>query len=158
MRNMERMNYTANSSRAQPHSAPVLIIEDEPDIREVLSDLLQHDGYQVRSAETGAEGIAEVAHHPYSAVLLDLGLPDLDGLSVLRAVKSVDPELPVIILTAYVEDDIKADALGQGAFAYLRKPYKQKELRSALAMATRTAAPARMVWQDTWVWPKSDAS
>ena len=79
----------------------VLVVDDDPDIVLGLQDLLDHDGYQVGIARSCAEAISLARLHHYNAVLLDLGLPDGDGSDVLHTLLELNPNLPVIILTAY---------------------------------------------------------
>lgn len=80
----------------------ILVVDDEVDICLALSDLLESEGYQVETVQTGSEALHRVSPvHSYSAVILDLGLPDLDGLIVLQRVYGQDPTLPVVILTAH---------------------------------------------------------
>ena len=123
-----------------PHPA-VLIVDDDPDIAATLTDLLEHDGYQVQSVRTGGEAIARVAERSFAAVLLDLGLPDCDGAEVLAAILSMVPTLPVIVLTAYSTLERSVASLGQGAFAFLAKPYNREELRSVLRRAVGVRTP-----------------
>src|SRR5579884_3209841 len=94
----------------------VLVVDDDPDISEALTDFLEHEGYRVQIASTGSEAVARSARHQYGAVILDLGLPDLDGLEVLSRLQEQDPKLPVIILTAYTASEKTAAALNHGAF------------------------------------------
>jgi CheY-like chemotaxis protein len=81
---------------------------------------------------TGTEALHEAEQGSYGAVILDLGLPDLSGLEVLRGLEEMDPLLPVIVLTASVQDSHTVEALRQGAFAYLTKPYNGDELKIIL--------------------------
>jgi PAS domain S-box-containing protein len=118
---------------ASPYS--ILIVEDDPDIVIGLQDLLQHDGYAVAVAGTCASAIGLIHAQRFNAVLLDLGLPDGDGLDVLKEVKRLDASLPVIIVTAHVATDRTVGALAKGAFAYLTKPYNRDELRHILRRA-----------------------
>ncbi|MBS0168943.1 MAG: PAS domain S-box protein [Nitrospira sp.] len=113
----------------------ILIVDDDPDITLVLQDLLEHAGYGVQVAGTGAEALAKVKAEPISAVLLDLMLPDMDGLSVLTLVKELDPVLPVIMLTAFVEVAKKHASLTEGAFGYLTKPYDGEEVKALIKRA-----------------------
>ena len=113
----------------------ILVVDDDPDIALGLQDLLDHDGYQVNVAGTCAEALTQAHEHQYNAVLLDLGLPDGDGSSVLRTLQEQQPQLPVIILTAYTSADRTVGSLTQGAFAYLTKPYNRDELRAVLRRA-----------------------
>jgi PAS domain S-box-containing protein len=113
----------------------VLIVEDHPDIVIGLEDLLQHDGYAVTVAGTCASAIALVRMQRFNAILLDLGLPDGDGLEVLREVQGLDATLPVIIVTAHIAQERTVGSLAKGAFAYLTKPYNREELRQTLRRA-----------------------
>jgi PAS domain S-box-containing protein len=113
----------------------ILVIDDDPDICIALRDLLEHDGFQVDTAETCRDAIAVAKGHHYNAVLLDLDLPDGDGLSVLRVLQEVDPSLPVVILTAFTAEERRVDSRLEGAFDYLTKPYNREELRAILRRA-----------------------
>lgn len=128
------MSNTGSSMTELP-SPTILIVDDDPDIALVLHDLLLHDGYRVQVASTGAEALARAKAEPMSAVLLDLMLPDMDGLSVLTLLKQFDPVLPVIMLTAFVEVAKKHGSLTEGAFGYLTKPYDAEELKALIRRA-----------------------
>jgi PAS domain S-box-containing protein len=123
--------------KAPATSSPVsvLVVDDDPDICTALKDLLENEGYLVQVAATGKDAIALVQQDRYSATLLDIGLPDIDGLSVLENFLAVDPKLPVIILTAYTTEHKTIGALSKGAFAYLTKPYNREELKATLRRA-----------------------
>lgn len=120
----------------------VLVVDDDPDIVLALQDFLDHDGYHVSVAGTCADALLQARTHQYNAVLLDLGLPDGDGSSVLRTLQEQQPQLPVIILTAFTSTDRTVGSLTQGAFAYLTKPYNRDELRAVLARAVGVQALA----------------
>ncbi|WHZ17557.1 MAG: diguanylate cyclase/phosphodiesterase (GGDEF & EAL domains) with PAS/PAC sensor(s) [Nitrospira sp.] len=120
----------------------VLVVDDDPDIVLALQDFLDHDGYRVSVAGTCADALLQARAHQYNAVLLDLGLPDGDGSSVLRTLQEQQPQLPVIILTAFTSTDRTVGSLTQGAFAYLTKPYNRDELRAVLARAVGVQALA----------------
>jgi PAS domain S-box-containing protein len=113
----------------------VLVVEDDPDIIIGLQDLLQHDGYEVTSVGTCAAAIALIAQQRFNAILLDLGLPDGDGVEVLKEVQRREPSLPVIIVTAHIAQERTIGSLGKGAFAYLTKPFNTEELRQTLRRA-----------------------
>ncbi len=121
------------STATAEHS--ILIVDDEEDIVLTLRDLLEHEGYQVDFAGTCAEAVARAAERHYNAVLLDLTLPDGDGLTVLKALQERDPTLPVIVLTADVSTDRRVVLRTQGAFDYLTKPYNRDDLRATLRKA-----------------------
>lgn len=120
----------------------ILVVDDDPDIALGLQDLLDHDGYQVTVAMSCADALTQTREHHYNAILLDLGLPDGDGSSVLLTLQEQQPQLPVIILTAYTSADRTVGSLTQGAFAYLTKPYNRDELRAVLQRAVGVQALA----------------
>jgi PAS domain S-box-containing protein len=115
--------------------ATVLIVDDDADICRALSDLLEHEGYQVHHVGTGTEAITKAKATRFTAVILDLGLPDIDGASVLRTLTDLDSHLPVIILTAFTGEEKTTGLLRQGAYAYLTKPYNKEQLKATLARA-----------------------
>jgi PAS domain S-box-containing protein len=124
--------------KAEPlpsHLLSILIVDDVPDICLVLEDLLRHEGYVVRSVGTGRGALQEAEQSQFDAVILDLGLPDLSGFTVLRRLEELDPLLPVIVLTATVQDSHTVESLRQGAFAYITKPYNGDELKIILRRA-----------------------
>ena len=113
----------------------VLVVEDNEDLVMGLQDFLHHDGYIVTVTGTVAEAIELVRAHRFNAVLLDLSLPDGDGLEVLKETQRLDPSLPVVIVTAHISHDRTVGSLTEGAFAYLTKPYDREELRHTLRRA-----------------------
>ncbi len=113
----------------------VLVVEDNPDLVIGLQDLLHHDGYTVTVAGTVSGALELVRTRRFNAILLDLGLPDGDGLEVLRETQRQDPSLPVVIVTAHISADRTVGSLTEGAFAYLTKPYHREELRQTLRRA-----------------------
>lgn len=113
----------------------VLVVDDDPDILTALQDLLEFEGFHVDCAQSCRQALASIAQNYYNAVLLDLGLPDGDGQSVLQKVQESDPSLPVIVLTAATSLDRRVGSLTQGAFAHLTKPYHREELRAILQRA-----------------------
>ena len=117
------------------HGSSVLIVEDDPDLSLALDDYLQHEGYTVRSVASGRQALQEAEEHSFGAVVLDLGLPDLSGFAVLRGLEEMDPLLPVIVLTASIQEEWTVEALRRGAFAYITKPYNRDELRIILRQA-----------------------
>ncbi|HJU05089.1 MAG TPA: PAS domain S-box protein [Nitrospiraceae bacterium] len=130
---------TEPSGHSETH---VLIVDDDPDISQALADLLEHEGYQVRVAGTGAEAVEHVKRDHYGAVILDLGLPDIDGLDLLKVLLEVDSKLPIIVLTAYTTAEKTIGALSQGAFAFLTKPYNRVQLKATLDRAVGIKALA----------------
>src|SRR5215469_9225366 len=99
---------------ALPAQGSVLIIDDEAEIRESLQTLLEIEGYEVETAADGEEGLARLGERPFDLVLLDLALPGRSGLDLLPDIRSLDPQLSVIMITAYgtVEDAVRAMQFG----------------------------------------------
>jgi len=117
-----------------------LIVEDDPDLRRQLKDVLDHSGYAVDEAGDGEEGWFMGDTEPYDAVVLDLGLPRLDGVSVLERWRSAGRDFPVLILTARDRWSEKVAGFDAGADDYLTKPFHPEELLARLRALTRRAA------------------
>jgi DNA-binding NtrC family response regulator len=118
-----------------PVPASVLVIDDEEIIREALEALLVVEGYRVVSAATGGQGLEALARRSFDAVLLDLMLPDRNGLDVLEDIRRVDDELPVVMITAFGTIESAVAATKQGAFHYFPKPFKNDEVLAVLRNA-----------------------
>jgi len=106
----------------------ILILDDEPVLQDVLGTLLRREGFQVAQATTAAEGLRVAAEGDLDLVLLDLMLPDRPGLEVLKELKTSDPELMVVVITAYSSVETAIAAMRQGAFHYIPKPFKNQEV------------------------------
>src|SRR6516225_3791471 len=119
----------------------VLIIDDEVAIREPLETLLEFEGYAVESAETGEDGLARLGERPFDLVLLDFALPDRNGLDVLADIRSRDPRLAVIMITAYGTVDNAVRAMQNGATNFIQKPWDNEKLLADVraAVARRRA-------------------
>jgi DNA-binding NtrC family response regulator len=122
----------------------VLVVDDETGVRESLR-LVLRDKYDVSVAESGDEALRRAGSESFDAVLLDLVMPGIDGLTVLERIKGQKPELPVVIVTATRTVKTAVTAIKLGAFDYLEKPFDLDELRIVLANATRTSALQREV-------------
>ncbi|HTD65095.1 MAG TPA: response regulator [Candidatus Limnocylindria bacterium] len=118
----------------------VLVIDDEIQIRRLLRVTLEANGYRVFEATAGQEGIAEAAQRHPDVVLLDLGLPDMDGVTVLKRLREWS-RVPVVVLSVRDRDDDKISALDHGADDYVTKPFSTAELLARVRVALRHAAP-----------------
>jgi DNA-binding response OmpR family regulator len=105
-------------------SGRILVIDDEPTLRQSFTRILQKAGHDVTTAANGKDGLALVAEHPYDMVYLDIRMPDMNGLDVLKSIHEKFPELPVILFTAQPDLNSALDALRHGAKDYLLKPLK----------------------------------
>jgi two-component system KDP operon response regulator KdpE len=117
----------------------ILLIEDEPQMRRFLRITLQTQGYRVAEAETGNDGLLQAASRNPDVVLLDLGLPDLDGLDVTRRLREWT-QMPVIVISAREQEQDKVKALDAGADDYLTKPFSASELLARIRVALRHVA------------------
>src|SRR6516164_101361 len=119
----------------------ILIIDDEVAIRESLETLLEFEGYSVETAETGEDGLARLAERPFDLVLLDFALPDRNGLEILAEIRNRDPQLAVIMITAYGTVDNAVRALQSGATNFIQKPWDNEKLLADVraAVARRRA-------------------
>jgi len=121
----------------------ILVIEDKESMRDMLKQTLEGEGYQVVTAQDGAEGIRKLSDERTGLVLTDLKLPKKDGFDVLRAAKLENPLIPVIVMTAYGTIETAVKAVKEGAYDFLTKPFDTEHLlvliRRALD-ATRVAA------------------
>lgn len=106
----------------------ILLIEDEPTMRIGMSHLLSSAGYNVKSYKDGEEGIAAIEREAFDLVITDMRLPGFDGLAVLKRVKALSPSTGVIIITAYAEVKTAVQAIKDGAFDYISKPFSNDEL------------------------------
>lgn len=120
-----------------PHASlsKLLIIDDEPAIVYSLSDCLESSELQIRSANTGRDGIAEVQKDAPDVILLDVRLPDQSGLDVFEKIHQIEPRIPVVIMTAFAKTETAIEAMRRGAFDYLLKPVDVTELRSVVSKA-----------------------
>jgi two-component system, OmpR family, KDP operon response regulator KdpE len=117
----------------------ILIVEDEPQIRHFLHATLTAEGYRVIEAENGQRGVLEAATHKPDLVMVDLGLPDLDGVEVVKRIRAWSA-LPILILTARSAEADKVAALDAGADDYVTKPFGVGELTARIRVALRHAA------------------
>src|SRR5271154_251269 len=120
---------------AGPH---ILIIEDEPEIRRFLRVSLTGRDYRLSEAESAAQGMLAATSQPPDLVILDLGLPDLDGLDIIRRFREWS-RVPIIVLSARGQEKDKIEALDAGADDYLTKPFSLGELLARMRVALRNA-------------------
>jgi len=120
--------------------ATVLVIEDERHIADIVRIALERDGHRAICVRTGEEGLAELPRHQIALVVLDIGLPGIDGLEVCRRIRSVS-QLPLIMLTARDEESDRVAGLELGADDYVSKPFSPRELAARVkAVLRRTGA------------------
>jgi DNA-binding NtrC family response regulator len=128
-----------------PVPARILVVDDERLIRWSLEQQLQRDGYDVRSVETGAEALRQIQADPPDLVLLDVRLPDTDGVDLLEKLRAADPECLVIMMTAHGGVASAVRAMKLGAQDYVSKPFELEELKLAIRKALETQSLRRDV-------------
>ena len=114
----------------------ILIVEDEQNISNFISTVLAANGYDVLIAETGAHALSMITSHCPDLIVLDLGLPDMDGMNILREVRSWS-NLPVVVVSARTHEQDKVAALDMGADDYIEKPFGTSELLARIRTAIR---------------------
>jgi two-component system KDP operon response regulator KdpE len=119
----------------------ILVVEDEPEIRRFLRTSLGAEGYRVVEAETGARGAIEAGTQKPDLAIVDLGLPDMDGVEVIRRIRAWSP-MPIVVLSARAQEQSKVGALDAGADDYITKPFGVGELLARVRVALRHASRA----------------
>jgi two-component system KDP operon response regulator KdpE len=117
-------------------AAAILVVDDEPPIRRLLRTTLGAHEYRVVEAATGKDALAALRHHAIDLVVLDLGLPDTDGLDLIRQVRR-DNQVPIVVLSSRGEEAAKVAALDAGADDYVTKPFGAEELMARIRTALR---------------------
>jgi two-component system, OmpR family, KDP operon response regulator KdpE len=129
----------------------ILVVEDEPDIRRFLRSSLGAEGYRVVESPNGRRGTLDAGMHKPDLAIVDLGLPDFDGIEVIRRIREWSP-MPIVVLSARIQERSKIEALDAGADDYVTKPFGVGELlarvRVALRHATRPPSGNEMVFSD----------
>ena len=121
----------------------ILVVDDEANLRRVLSVQLEREGFEVHTAEDGQQATEVFRQHHVDLIISDLRMPKLDGMGLLRASMQDDPTRPVVIVTAHGTIDSAVEALKNGAFDFIRKPFDKEEVRRIVDKAMRTRELAR---------------
>jgi len=120
----------------------VLVVDDEPDVRDLLVEYFRDAGHEVSAAADGTEAVADITRHPtkYGLIISDLQLPGIDGLGVLKAAKAANPSVTVIIVTGYASVDSAVRAVRLGAYDYLTKPFTLGQIEVIVSRAAERQA------------------
>jgi two-component system response regulator HydG len=120
----------------------VLVVDDEEALRVSVEKVLRRAGYEVDTAGTGAEALAKVRTSAYQLAITDFKLPDVDGIEVMRQARALQPDLEVLLVTAFASIPLAVDAVKQGAYDFLAKPFSRAELEQSVARALEKQALA----------------
>lgn len=114
------------------HMARILVIEDDEEMRSLLEDFLREEGYEADSANSGSEAFGKLAWKPFNLVITDIRMPGVTGLDILSAVKKIQPNMPVIVITAFGGEEVYRRSVSRGADGYLEKPIHFQKLRTLI--------------------------
>jgi two-component system NtrC family response regulator len=106
----------------------ILIIDDNESLRYTLTSVIEEAGFETFAVEDGKKGISEVRTNLYNLVICDMKMPGMDGMQILGEIKNINPDLPVIVLTAFGDIKNAVEAMKQGAHDYLTKPFNNEEM------------------------------
>ncbi|MCP4633247.1 MAG: response regulator [candidate division Zixibacteria bacterium] len=120
------------------NNSVILVIDDDLMIRDLLYDFLLERGYSVIAAADGTSANEAIENRKFDAAIIDVKLPESDGLTIVRNLRAKLPDTPVIVITAYPTDEIKDEALNLGATAFLEKPFKVTRIAAILKNAIST--------------------
>ncbi len=112
---------------------PILVIDDEKSLREFLTIMLENEGYEVVSADSGQKAVALIEENVFDLVIADIRMRQSNGIDVLKAVKQVSPQTPVVMMTAYASAETAVEAVKIGAYDYISRPFKVDDLQIAEA-------------------------
>ena len=129
----------------------ILVVEDDLPVRNLITTTLKTQEYAFLSAKTAADAVMQAASHNPDVVFLDLGLPDMDGVQVIRQIRSWS-NMPIIVISARTEDEDKIEALDAGADDYLTKPFSVEELMARLRVAIRRQSLTQQAGAETAIY------
>jgi DNA-binding response OmpR family regulator len=116
-------------NESSTHIAKILIIEDDNEMRSLLNDFFLEEGFKTDSVDNGSEAFRKLAKGSFDLIITDVKMPGLTGLDILPGIKKLQPEVPIIVITAFGSEDVHRKAFERGATAYLEKPIHLHQLR-----------------------------
>lgn len=123
---------TVNSKRS------ILVVEDEDNLRTILSDILRNAGYEIKTASNGEEAITLLKKHQFDLTFLDIQMPQVNGIQVLKYIRQYSPATKAIMLTGYADLKHAMEAKEFGAMDFIGKPYKLEEIMSTVERALKS--------------------
>ncbi len=113
----------------------VLVVDDEPQVCDILRDFLLREGYKAFIAYTAYDALASLQRHHPDIILLDIRLPEIDGMECLRRIRALDSHVTVVMVTAVEDEEVGRKCLGMGAFEYVTKPISLERLKTCLLLS-----------------------
>ena len=110
----------------------ILVIEDDEEMRALLRDMIEEEGYKAASVNNGSEAFRKLAKESFNLIITDVRMPGLTGLDILPGIKKLQPDAPIIVITAFGSEEVQRKALERGADAYLEKPIHFDKLRTLI--------------------------
>ncbi len=124
-------------------SPSVLVVDDDPEMRELLLDVLRNEGYEVAQAQDGAEAVLALRTRSYDVIVMDKNMPGPSGLDLLPGFRRVSPASRIIMMTAFGDVPSYMEAVEKGAVEFLFKPFRMEEMKAAIAKALGMDAGTR---------------
>jgi len=116
------------AGQSSPRSRTVLVVDDDSRVRDILVDIISERGHEVITVDSGEKAIEELEKHSFGLVFLDLVLPDISGVDVLRTIKESARKVPTVIITGYGDDPIAFEAMSLGPLLLIRKPFRVSDV------------------------------
>ena len=110
----------------------IMIIEDDKEMRSLLKDFFEEEGFEIDSASNGVDALRMLSGDHFDLVITDIQMPGLTGLDILPRIRRLKPETPIIVMTAYGSDEVRRRSLERGATTYLEKPIRLSKLRTLI--------------------------
>lgn len=108
----------------------ILVVEDDEEMRSLLKDFFEEDGFEIDSVGNGSEAFRKLSKESFDLIITDIRMPGLTGLDILPGIKKLQPEVSIIVITAFGSEEVRRKALERGATAYLEKPILFNKLRT----------------------------
>jgi DNA-binding NtrC family response regulator len=140
-RDKHRIHEKNSETKSHKSKAMILVVDDEPQVADTLRDLLEYEGFKVETAENGRQALDRLTiGHRFDLVITDMKMPEMDGLELLKRVQKLRKNLPVIVLTAYATLKNGLQAIKEGVYDYVSKPFSVDLLISVVHQALKDEA------------------
>ncbi len=130
-----------NRGSEDPPRARILVVDDDGEMRDLLAEILADEGYGAEQAADGAEALSRLRQQPFAAVIMDKNMPGVNGLDLLPGLRALCPRTPVILISAFGDAGSFVDALREGAYEFLFKPFRIEELLRVVRQALASVEP-----------------